>query len=97
MKTRENIPIDEDDLNLINAIRTPGTPEHQAAEELLGVDPDRDSKATILARVLHEGVQTVRERALAVGYVAYAAAYDEEDRAFDDAMRRRGRSRTDEE
>lgn len=93
---RKSVPLTPDELALLDAARTDGTPTHEALTELLAANPAlRELAATSESAILHAliqlGIGAVRERAMEHGYAALAAAQDDEDRAYHAAMRRRPR------
>lgn len=89
---RKSVPLTPDELDALNAARTEGTTEHDALTELAGPGATRSEAAT-LAALLALGIGAVRERAMDHGYAALAAEQDDEDRAYEAAMRKRVRDR----
>lgn len=87
--SRKSIPIDADELSLAQSVRTPGTPERLAVEAVVGPLPERISEAQALATLLSVARVSVREQVTSAGYAAYAAALNDEDRAFAAANRSR--------
>ncbi|MFI0482104.1 hypothetical protein [Actinomadura sp. 9N215] len=92
MSTKARLPValtDEDQM-LLEAIRTPGTPENQALGQLIGRPLGTGSSAASAVRALVEVARkAVEEEVMLTGYAALAAAQDDEDRAFRRAARRR--------
>lgn len=86
---RKSVPLDDDELTLAEQVREPGTPEREAVESVLGPLPGRLSEAQALAALMSVAQNSVREQVTSTGYAAYAAALDEEDRAFAAATRTR--------
>lgn len=86
---RKSVPLDADELTLAARVREPGTPEREAVESALGPLPGRLSEAQALSALLSLAQTSVREHVTSAGYAAYAAALDEEDRAFADTTRSR--------
>lgn len=89
---RKSVPLSPDELDALNAARTEGTTEHDALTELAGPAATR-SEATTLAALLALGFTVVRDKANENGYAALAAEQDDEDRAYEAAMRKRVRDR----
>jgi len=84
------VPVTDEVRELIDAIRTPGTPENAALQHLAGQSLSRNSSAATALRALVEvGRKAIVEEAMLEGYEALAAARDEEDYAFTRAARRR--------
>lgn len=96
--SRKSVPLDPDELSLADQVRTLGTPEREAVEVITGPLPERLSEAQALSALMSVARQSVREQVTSTGYAAYAAALDDEDRAFAATTRtrraERARSRT---
>jgi len=87
---RKSIPLTAEDQAQLDRLRTPGTPEHEALNQLSGVPiPDNASEAETLHALLAAGQAAVVERVMLTGYAALAAAQDDEDRSARRAMRDR--------
>jgi hypothetical protein len=86
---RAQVPITEHDMELVDAIRTPGTYEHEAMARLRPGLDEQSSTAAVLAAILHVGASAVTEAALGEGYAAYAASLTDEDAAYHTASRQR--------
>ena len=89
MMTRKTVPVEEEPLALVQAIRTPGTPESAAAQMIAGPLRPNLSEGQALALLLSLGVDRVREAVLDLQYAAYAETINDEDRAYEDAVRAR--------
>lgn len=87
--TRKSVPLDADELTLAERVRGHGTPEREAVEAVIGRLPERLSEAQALAALMSVARSSVREQVTSAGYAAYAAAMDDEDRAFAAASRAR--------
>lgn len=87
---RKSVPLTPDEAALVSDARTEGSATHDALTELLGPDATRSEAATLQALV-HLGATVVKERAMDHGYAALAAMRDDEDRAYEAAMRKRVR------
>ncbi|MFG1702780.1 hypothetical protein ACFLIM_06275 [Nonomuraea sp. M3C6] len=88
--SRTPVPLTEEDKELLEAIRTPGTPENAAVQHLAGqaLGPETSAAAALHALV-DVARKAVLEEVMVTGYAALAAAQDDEDRAFSRAARRR--------
>lgn len=89
---RKSVPLTPDEAALLSDARTEGSATHGALIELLGPDATRSEAATLQA-LIHLGAAVVKERAMDRGYAALAAMRDDEDRAYEAAMRKRVRDR----
>jgi hypothetical protein len=87
---RKSVPLTKDELAALEAVRTDGTPAHDALAELVGPEAAR-SEATTLRALIDLGFNVVKERAMDHGYAALAASQDQEDRDYEAAMRKRVR------
>ncbi|HEY3687230.1 MAG TPA: hypothetical protein VGL93_29610 [Streptosporangiaceae bacterium] len=85
---RKPIPLTAGEVEELHALRSEGTPQHDALIALAGTDADRSDAATLRA-LLSLGRQVLNEKVQAYGYAALAAAQDDEDRAFRRAARAR--------
>jgi hypothetical protein len=63
---RKNVPLDPDQLQLLELLTTEGTRERAALREL--VSNVRRSEASVLSALVMLGGRVVREEALATGY-----------------------------
>ncbi|WP_147269007.1 hypothetical protein [Sphaerisporangium album] len=88
--SRAPVPLTEQDRELLEAIRTPGTPENVAVQALAGqtLSPETSTSAA-LHTLIDVARNAVLEEVMATGYAALAAAHDDEDHAFRRAARRR--------
>jgi len=84
---RKAVPVTDDELALLVASRTEGSAANAAAIELLGPDAVR-SEAAILHGVLALGLSVVKDRITDRDYAALSAAQDDEDHAYQAALRR---------
>jgi hypothetical protein len=91
---RKSVPLTPGELAAIAAARTEGTAEHDALLELAGTGADR-SEATALQALVALGLAAVKDRVQERGYAALASSQDDEDRAYQAAMRRRSRGSQD--
>ncbi|WP_328901654.1 hypothetical protein OHR86_18545 [Streptomyces sp. NBC_00441] len=92
--TRKSVPLDAVLEDAIQRFRLHGAPENQALWQVTGIRVDDDtSEAEVLRALLHAGCHAVEEKAMENGYAALAAAHDEEDRAYEAAVRARGARR----
>lgn len=87
--SRKSVPVDADQLRLAQAVRHPGSPEREAVEAVVGRLPERLSESQALSALMAVARRSVSDRVTAVGYSAYAAALDEDDRAFAESTRER--------
>jgi hypothetical protein len=85
--------VTDEDMKLVDAIRTPGTPEHEEMAAILPGLTERTPTSTVLAAILHLGAKKVTEKAVETGYAALAASLDDEDNAFYAAARERRNQR----
>lgn len=92
--SRKSVPVDPDELTLAGQVREPGSPERDAVESVIGPLPERLSEAQALSALMSVARRSVREQVTSAGYAAYAAALDEEDRAFAAATRARRAERS---
>ncbi|MGH8882385.1 MAG: molecular chaperone GrpE [Stackebrandtia sp.] len=82
----------EDDTVAMARVRRPGSAERLALAELLGIELSAEpSEAEVLQALIEAGRIAVEEKVRQRGYAALAAARDEEDRAYEAAMRARRR------
>ncbi|MEU8561664.1 hypothetical protein AB0C45_09260 [Streptomyces cyaneofuscatus] len=89
-KVRKSVPLSQEDQAHIERLRTTGSPEHEALEQMAGIRlPDDASEAETLHALLTAGRIAVTEHAMLTGYAALAAAQDEEDTSTRRAMRAR--------
>jgi hypothetical protein len=88
--TRRNVPIDPDELAIVEAARDQGSPAYQALVELVGPVAVRSEAATLHA-ALSLGLGVIKERVAEHGYAALAASQTDEDREFHAIMRQRRR------
>ncbi|WP_127936839.1 hypothetical protein [Nonomuraea polychroma] len=88
--SRTPVPLTDQDRELLEAIRTPGSAENMAIQHLAGqtLGPDT-STAAALHTLVDVARKAVLEEVMVTGYAALAAAQDNEDRAFRRAARRR--------
>ncbi len=87
---RKTVPLNPEELALLEASRSQGSPAHQALTELLGPAAAK-SEASVLHAAVSLGLSVIQERVADHGYAALAAAQDDEDRAYHKAMRARRR------
>ena len=89
---RKNVPMNPDQLELLEQLTTEGTRERAALREL--VPYVRKSEASVLSALISLGCRVVREEALARGYAELAAGTTRKesitDRAIAAARRMRG-------
>jgi hypothetical protein len=90
---RENIPVTETELSLLDRLAQPDSPERVALAELLHEQPGT-SRAQLAHAVLALGMQAVRAKVQEAGYAALAASYtdDELDQRHAEAASRRERA-----
>ncbi len=87
---RKSVPLHPQELELLDRVRSAGTPENDALREATGIEfPQGTSEAESLRAILKIGIATIEDRVMEHGYAAMAAERDEDDRAFAAAMRRR--------
>ena len=86
---REYVPLDAELAALVEAIRSPGTPERMAVESLTGPLPQRPSKAATLALLLRLAGNAVTEVMEYASYAEEAANRTVEDSAIEQAQRAR--------
>lgn len=87
--SRKSVPLDHEELELAKKVREPGTPEREAVESVVGPLPSRLSEAQALSALMAVAKQSVHDHVTSTGYADYAAALDDEDRAFAAATRAR--------
>lgn len=88
--SRLPVPLTDEDRDLLEALRTPGTPENAAIERLVEHSFGRNTSAAAALHALVEvGRKAVVEEVMLTGYAALAAAQDDEDRAYNRAARQR--------
>jgi Zn-dependent M32 family carboxypeptidase len=87
---RKTVPLTQDEAELLEAARIEGTAAHEALIELLGPGVTKSEAATLHA-ALQLGLDALKDRISERGYAALAAAQTDEDKAFHEAMRKRGR------
>jgi hypothetical protein len=75
---RENVPVTETELSLLDRLAQPDSPERAALAELLREQPGT-SRAQLAHAVLALGVQAVRAKVQEAGYAALAASYTEDE------------------
>ncbi|HEY9376550.1 MAG TPA: hypothetical protein VIQ02_05580 [Jiangellaceae bacterium] len=86
---RKSIPIDPADRDVVQRIRTPGSPEHEALRAE-GVElSETSSEAEALHALLVVGRRALEESVLEAGYARLATAEDDEDREFRRAISQR--------
>ena len=77
-----------EDVNTLERMHAPTSPERQALAQLTGQDLDAGaSDAEILAALVRAGRNAVTQQVAATGYAAWAAEMDDEDRAYRIARR----------
>lgn len=89
--SRKNVPLNHDQLELLERLTTEGTRERAALREL--VPHIRKSEASVLAALIVLGCRVVREEALAAGYAELAAGTTRRAAATDRAITSSRRSR----
>jgi len=75
---RENVPVTESELSLLDRLAQPDSPERAALAELLREQPGT-SRAQLAHAALALGVQAVRAKVQEAGYAALAASYTEDE------------------
>jgi hypothetical protein len=85
MTTRKAVPLSSEEISMIEEIRVGAV-----FSELAGHEATR-SEASALHALVRLGIAQVKEQEELVGYAALAAAQDDEDRAFAQAVRGRRR------
>jgi hypothetical protein len=86
-KPRHSVPLTDEEIVELTAVRTEGTPEHQALVDLTGQDVG--STAASLRALLMLGLRILHERMAEYSYAAEAESADDEDRAVRRALRMR--------
>lgn len=88
--TRKTVPVTPEELAILEASRSQGSPAYDALVELVGPAATR-SEAAALHGALSLGLSLIKERVAEHGYAALAAAQTDEDREFHAIMRSRRR------
>jgi len=88
-KTRKSVPLDLDDVALVNAIKDRSSLERLAVETIAGDLPQDLSEAQVIKLLLDLGKSVVSEAVLNAQYAAYQADLDDEDCAYQKASRKR--------
>lgn len=66
---REYVPLNEEDLHALSCVKSPGTDEAAALQELTGVSlGSRPSKAAAIHALVEAGRKAVEEKALEIAY-----------------------------
>ncbi|WP_061296339.1 hypothetical protein [Herbidospora cretacea] len=88
--TRSPVPLSELDRQFLEAIRTPGSPENLAVQQLAGatLGPETSTSAA-LHTLVDVARKAVLNEVMVTGYAALAAAQTEEDHSQRRAARRR--------
>ncbi|WP_163544368.1 hypothetical protein [Occultella kanbiaonis] len=87
---RKSVPLGRAELEVLDRVREPGSPERGALHDLIGTDQDDAfSEAEGLRAIIRAGIERIEERVLFGGYAAMAKELDEEDRTYTSAARRR--------
>ncbi|WP_327048294.1 hypothetical protein OG320_10680 [Microbispora sp. NBC_01189] len=88
--SRAPVPLNDQDKEFLDAIRTPGTPENSAIERLVGKTLGLEtSTSSALHTLVDVARKAVLEEVMVSGYAALAASLDDDDHAFTRAARRR--------
>lgn len=91
---RKSVPLDALVEDALERVRRHDTPENQALHQVTGIRVDDDtSEAEVLRALLNAGRIAVEEKVMENGYAALQATHDEEDRAYEAAVRARGTRR----
>jgi hypothetical protein len=89
---RKTVPVTAEDSLAVQRVRQPESAERTALAQLLGVElPANPSEAEVLQALVEAGRHAVEQQVMLTGYAALAAARDNEDEAYERAMRARRR------
>jgi hypothetical protein len=89
---RKTVPVTAEDTATVERLRQPASSERSALAELLGVElPPHPSEGEALQALVEAGRRAVEQQMMLKGYAALAAARDDEDAAYERAMRARRR------
>ncbi len=92
---RKSVPLDKEDIEVLDLLQTAGSPERRALIEVAGITLDENaSEASSIRALLTAGRVAIERKVISQGYEAYAASLNEEDRAAHAAMRGRTTKRT---
>lgn len=90
--TRKTVPVTEEGTAAVERVREPASAYRQALAELLGIELSANpSEAEVLQALVEAGRIAVEQKVMVTGYAALAASRDDEDRAYERAMRSRRR------
>lgn len=88
--TRKNVPLREDELEVVARVRAEGSDERAVLEARFGIElPAHPSEAETLRAVLKVGFHAIEEKIMAKGYAELAEMRSDEDRATVRAIRDR--------
>jgi hypothetical protein len=89
---RKTVPVTAEDTLTVERLRQPASAERSALAQLLGMElPPNPSEGEVLQALVEAGRQAVEQQIMVTGYAALAAARDDEDEAYERAMRARRR------
>ncbi len=88
--TRKSVPLEQEDLEVIDLLQTAGSAEQRALIEVTGITLDENaSEATSIRALIAAGRIVIEQAVISEGYEAYAASLTPEDQEAHDAMRGR--------
>src|SRR5947208_1838787 len=90
--TRKTVPLAPHEAAFIERARRAGTPQHEALVRLVGEGATKSEAATMHALVSF-ALTALGEQVALYDYEQLAASRDDEDAAYESAMRRRARDR----
>ena len=93
--TRKSVALTPEDLDIVQRLREPGSPERKYLEDARGQIPANLSESQAIAELVALGARSVREKALDSAYEAYAQQLLEEDALYKNASRSRRQFRSD--
>jgi hypothetical protein len=88
---RENIPVTDQEVSVLDRLMQPDSAERRALSELVG--ELGSSRASLAHAVLSIGLETLKERVLEDGYAALAASYTDQEHSENRAETRSRRAR----
>ena len=91
MTTRKSIPLSEFDLDFLSQVSSGMNFTSKALRDLTGVDPLKESEASLLNLVFGLGAAQVQNQAMSRQYENWAASMTEEDILYRQVLRSRRR------
>ncbi|MFC9140911.1 hypothetical protein ACFTWM_03050 [Streptomyces bacillaris] len=92
--TRKSVPLRDEEIAALERIADPDSPERAALVRLTHTFAQASpAESVIMQTLVSLGVKAVKDEMEAAAYEELAAAADDEDRAYEAAVRSRGRRR----